>query len=72
MAVIQLKGSRRDGLGKGAARKARAAGQIPAVIYGHGREPQKPVPMRFSSRFPVSVRPLATRSRCRRKKLGTP
>src|SRR5262245_54861826 len=40
MAVIQLKGARRENLGKGGARKARAAGQIPAVIYGHGETPQ--------------------------------
>ena len=26
--------------GKGAARKLRAAGEIPAVVYGHGRQPQ--------------------------------
>ncbi|MCX7521825.1 50S ribosomal protein L25/general stress protein Ctc [Microbacterium sp. STN6] len=31
---------RRDSFGKGAARKIRAAGKIPAVIYGHGAEPQ--------------------------------
>ncbi|WP_309105207.1 50S ribosomal protein L25/general stress protein Ctc, partial [Microbacterium sp.] len=30
----------RDSFGKGAARKIRAAGKIPAVIYGHGGEPQ--------------------------------
>ncbi len=30
----------RDSFGKGAARKIRAAGKIPAVIYGHGTEPQ--------------------------------
>jgi large subunit ribosomal protein L25 len=30
----------RDNFGKGAARKLRAAGKIPAVIYGHGSEPQ--------------------------------
>lgn len=29
----------RDRFGKGAARKIRAAGNIPAVIYGHGTEP---------------------------------
>jgi large subunit ribosomal protein L25 len=40
MAVIQLKGARREAIGKGAARKARSAGQIPAVIYGHGETPQ--------------------------------
>lgn len=39
MAVIPLKGSRREGLGKGGARKARAAGQIPGVLYGHGDDP---------------------------------
>jgi large subunit ribosomal protein L25 len=30
----------RDRFGKGAARKIRAAGKIPAVIYGHGTDPQ--------------------------------
>ncbi|WP_167051810.1 50S ribosomal protein L25/general stress protein Ctc [Salinibacterium sp. ZJ77] len=30
----------RDQFGKGAARKIRAAGKVPAVIYGHGTEPQ--------------------------------
>ncbi|MFM8559915.1 MAG: 50S ribosomal protein L25/general stress protein Ctc [bacterium] len=39
MAVIQLKGSAREDLGKGGARKARAAGQIPGVIYGRGAQP---------------------------------
>ena len=39
MSVIQLKGTRRDGVGKGFARKARAAGQIPGVVYGHGETP---------------------------------
>jgi large subunit ribosomal protein L25 len=29
----------RESFGKGAARKIRAAGKIPAVIYGHGTEP---------------------------------
>jgi large subunit ribosomal protein L25 len=39
MSVIQLKGSRREQVGKGSARKARAAGQIPGVLYGHGETP---------------------------------
>ncbi|MFC5500909.1 50S ribosomal protein L25/general stress protein Ctc [Lysinimonas soli] len=30
----------REQFGKGAARKIRAAGKIPAVIYGHGTDPQ--------------------------------
>ncbi|MEO8930841.1 MAG: 50S ribosomal protein L25/general stress protein Ctc [Lacisediminihabitans sp.] len=30
----------RDSFGKGAARKIRAVGKIPAVLYGHGSEPQ--------------------------------
>ena len=30
----------RDHFGKGAARKLRAAGKIPAVVYGHGTDPQ--------------------------------
>jgi large subunit ribosomal protein L25 len=39
MSVIQLNGKRRSVIGKGGARKARAAGQIPGVIYGHGETP---------------------------------
>ncbi len=39
MSVIQLKGLTRETLGKGGARKARAAGQIPGVIYGHNETP---------------------------------
>lgn len=35
----QLVGNARDNFGKGAARKLRAAGQTPAVVYGHGTEP---------------------------------
>jgi large subunit ribosomal protein L25 len=31
----------RDNVGTGFARKVRQAGNIPAIIYGHGREPQK-------------------------------
>lgn len=30
----------RDGFGKGAARRARREGYIPAVVYGHGEDPQ--------------------------------
>jgi large subunit ribosomal protein L25 len=32
----QLKAERRDGAGKGVARKLRAEGRVPAVYYGHG------------------------------------
>lgn len=47
MAVISLKGERRAGLGKGGARKARAAGRIPGIVYGHG---ETPVPVSISAR----------------------
>jgi len=40
MASAQLSGTVRENTGKGAARTIRRGGQIPAVIYGHGREPQ--------------------------------
>ena len=40
MATAQLSASTRNSAGKGAARSLRSAGQIPAVIYGHAREPQ--------------------------------
>ncbi|PQZ91106.1 50S ribosomal protein L25/general stress protein Ctc [Arthrobacter sp. MYb227] len=36
--TIKLDASLRTDFGKGAARQARRAGQIPAVIYGHGTE----------------------------------
>lgn len=47
MAVIPLKGERRESLGKGGARKSRAAGKIPGVLYGHGEDP---VPVAVESR----------------------
>jgi large subunit ribosomal protein L25 len=40
MATAQLSASTRDTVGKGAARSLRSTGQIPAIIYGHAREPQ--------------------------------
>lgn len=40
MATVQLNGAVRDNAGKGAARTLRSQGQIPAIIYGHKREPQ--------------------------------
>ncbi len=36
----QIKAELRNSFGKGAARKLRAQGKIPAVIYGHGTDPQ--------------------------------
>jgi len=54
MAVIPLGGTRREDLGKGGARKARAAGHIPAVLYGHGKEP---VPVSIAAReFDLALR----------------
>jgi large subunit ribosomal protein L25 len=35
----KINAERRERFGKGAARKLRAAGRIPAVIYGHGTDP---------------------------------
>jgi large subunit ribosomal protein L25 len=54
MPVIPLPGTRRGDVGKGAARKARAAGRIPGVLYGHGEEP---VALSVSAReFELAVR----------------
>lgn len=54
MAVISLSGARRESVGKGGARKARAAGHIPGVLYGHGDEPMA---MSVSARdFDVALR----------------
>ena len=43
MATTTLTANVRAETGKGAARKIRQAGDIPAVIYGHNREPQSHV-----------------------------
>ncbi len=40
MANASLNAQARTGVGTGNARKLRQAGSVPAVIYGHGREPQ--------------------------------
>ena len=54
MAVIPLSGTRRESIGKGGARKARAAGHIPAVLYGHG---ETPVPVTIQAReFELALR----------------
>jgi large subunit ribosomal protein L25 len=54
MSVIQLKGQRREAIGKGGARKARAAGHIPAVVYGHG---ETPMPLTIEAReFELAMR----------------
>jgi large subunit ribosomal protein L25 len=39
MATVSLSANSRDVTGKGAARTLRSQGQVPAVIYGHGRDP---------------------------------
>src|ERR1700680_1058913 len=39
MAIVSFNATARDAVGKGAARTLRRQGQVPAVIYGHGREP---------------------------------
>ena len=40
MASAQLAAQARDLGGKGIARKLRGEGRVPAVVYGHGRDPQ--------------------------------
>ena len=40
MASATLSAEMRNDRGKGVARKLRAAGRVPGIIYGHGREPQ--------------------------------
>ena len=39
-ASATLKATLRDSAGKGTARKLRASGQVPAVLYGHGEKPR--------------------------------
>lgn len=40
MATATLSAAPRSDRGKGVARKLRQAGRLPAVVYGHGRDPQ--------------------------------
>ena len=40
MASAQLSANVREGSGKGSSRKLRSSGSVPAIVYGHGREPQ--------------------------------
>jgi len=40
MATVSLAAQARTETGTGVARKLRQSGQVPAVIYGHGRDPQ--------------------------------
>ncbi|HWL65190.1 MAG TPA: 50S ribosomal protein L25, partial [Actinomycetota bacterium] len=39
MAEVKLQIEKRDGTGKGVARRARADGKVPGVVYGRGMEP---------------------------------
>jgi large subunit ribosomal protein L25 len=39
MAEVRLKAEKREGTGKGHARKVRAEGKVPAILYGKGLEP---------------------------------
>ena len=39
MAIVSLKSTRRDGVGKGVARRLREAGSVPAIYYGRGETP---------------------------------
>lgn len=39
MAEVTLKAIKREDTGKGSARRARAAGRVPAIVYGQGIEP---------------------------------
>lgn len=40
MSEVRLSAERRTEFGKGGARRTRRAGKIPAVLYGHGADPQ--------------------------------
>ena len=45
MAEVSINGTSRTEFGKGASRRARVAGLVPAVIYGHG---EKPLPVSYT------------------------
>jgi len=52
MAEVRLEAERRRGTGKGVARRARAAGKVPAIVYGRGMEP---VPVQVDRRALVTA-----------------
>lgn len=52
MAEVRLQAERRVANGKGGARKARAAGKVPAIVYGGGMEP---IPVQVDRRDLVSA-----------------
>ena len=61
MATARLSAAARDGSGKGVARSLRREGRIPAVIYGHGREPQSlSIPTRELERLIGTVAAAST------------
>lgn len=39
MAEVKLQANKRNDTGKGSARRTRASGKVPAVVYGHGMDP---------------------------------
>ncbi len=39
MAEVKLSAHRREDTGKGSARRSRAAGRLPGILYGHGMDP---------------------------------
>jgi large subunit ribosomal protein L25 len=61
MATASLKATPRNESGKGAARRLRSAGQVPGIIYGHGRKPQSlSIDAREFSRLAERVRITST------------
>jgi large subunit ribosomal protein L25 len=52
MAEVRLQAERRVANGKGGARKARAAGKVPAIVYGGGMEP---IPVQVDRREFISA-----------------
>ena len=61
MATARLSATPRDGTGKGVSRSLRREGRVPAVIYGHAREPQAlSIPTRELERLVGSVAAAST------------
>ena len=54
MAEDRIDAETRTEFGKGAARRTRRAGRIPAVLYGHGTDPQH---LSLPSRSSGALRP---------------
>ena len=70
MSEYQLAAESRTDTGKGAARRVRAAGRVPAVLYGHGIKPEH---LSIDAReFGQAIRSGGASARCNATRCAAP